>query len=53
MKALILTAALALTLTACAQKQCVQPDPIEPAHNECWNKGLDCGTGIVNPGNKK
>jgi hypothetical protein len=53
MKALILTAAVAMALTACAQKQCVQPDPVDPAHTACWDKGLDCGTGINNPADHK
>lgn len=46
MKALALTAIVGLLLTACAQHQCVQPDPVQPSSG-CWNKGLDCGTGIA------
>lgn len=52
MKALLLTAVIGLGLTACAQThQCVQPDPVEPAHGGCWNQGVDCGTGITDPVN--
>ncbi|MFZ2587731.1 MAG: hypothetical protein WAZ18_06420, partial [Alphaproteobacteria bacterium] len=45
MKAFALAALAAISLAACAQQQCVQPDPVQPAVG-CWNKGLDCGTGI-------
>lgn len=46
MKAFVLAAIAAVTLAACAQQQCVQPDPVDPANTGCWSKGLDCGTGI-------
>jgi hypothetical protein len=44
----VLIAAAGLGLGACAwgSSQCVQPDPVEPAHNHCWDRGVDCGTGI-------
>lgn len=51
MKAFVLAAIAAVTLTACAQQQCVQPDPLTPANGGCWSQGLDCGTGITNPDN--
>lgn len=51
MKALIAAMAVAITLTACAQTQCVQPDPLQPSHRDCWEKGLNCGQGITNPAN--
>jgi hypothetical protein len=47
MKILFATAAAALLLGACSSyNQCVQPDPVEPTHSSCWDKGVDCGTGI-------
>mgnify|MGYP003394862153 CR=1 FL=1 len=52
MKASVLAVLVALTLGACAQQQCVQPDPVQP-NNGCWNKGLDCGTGITTPANNR
>lgn len=47
MKAPLIAVATVALLAGCAhQQQCVQPDPVEPAHNKCWEKGVDCGTGI-------
>lgn len=45
MKALIAVAAVAL-LAGCASHQCVQPDPVQPAHGT-WNKGVNAGQEIV------
>lgn len=46
MKLFAIAAVAGMLLTACTQTQCVQPDPVEPQKSSCWNKGVDCGTGI-------
>lgn len=46
MKMLLAIAAVAV-LGACAHNsQCVQPDPVEPSHRACWDKGVNCGQKI-------
>lgn len=47
MKALLALAAV-VTLAGCAHNDvCVQPDPVEPQKQNCWNKGVNCGMEIV------
>lgn len=46
MKTLLAVATVALLAGCMHNNTCVQPDPVEPQHSNCWNKGVDCGTGI-------
>jgi len=46
MKTLLAVAAVALLAGCASQKQCIQPDPVEPAHPKVWNQGVNGGEDI-------
>lgn len=47
MKALLAVATVALLAGCASHTQCVQPDPVEPAHPKVWNQGVNAGKEIT------